>query len=153
VKKRAAIAATVLTVSCGLQLAGVGERWLTDGVARPIEFRTRHALGHDPKLDPRLKLYFLGDTSVNALGTAELSAGLLAEIVSGLAKQPIRALIVSKTFALPGTDADRRRLAQAIEHVPFPVLGGAFVSPHPIANRPVLDLSDDDFSLTEWMGT
>lgn len=105
-----------------------GEAWLEDRLARPLAFQARHALGKDPKLDPRLVLYAFGDTSVSELGAHELGLAEWESFFEAIAKAGARAVYVNDTFDMPPGLEEADSFVKKLASLPLTVVTSAHVA-------------------------
>jgi class 3 adenylate cyclase len=146
--KRALLIAALLVLGIGLfyELSPLTDEIQTR-FAAPLEFRTRHVLGRDPKIDPRIKVYAIGDTTLAYLQQEDLPLGEWLNVVHALAKQKPRAIFIDKIFGTPPGLERAPEFVSQLKRLPFPVVAGSFVSPMQISQRPLFSLEDPEYIL------
>ncbi|MCB0403937.1 MAG: adenylate/guanylate cyclase domain-containing protein, partial [Bdellovibrionales bacterium] len=118
-------------------------------VVHPIQFRMRQWMGKDPKLDPRIRIYGLGDSSIEYLQTTELGLSRWASLLEYLEQRGASAVFVDKVFGMPGELEKAPEFVQRIQALKIPVVVGAFTSPHQIPSRYPLELPT--MELPQWV--
>lgn len=111
-------------------------------VARHVEMSVRHWLGRDPVLDPRIRVYALGDTSVEELEEADLDLADWRRILVTLAAARPRAVLVDKVFGAPRGRASAPAFVETLRSFRFPVIAGAFVAAAPLRGRALMTAPD-----------
>lgn len=102
----------------------------------PLLFAARSALGREPTLDPRIKIFSYGDASVARLGKpAELPAGAWAAMIAALQRQKPRAILADFVWSQGPTDDAERAAMHSVFTSAVPVATGAVTADAPIVWR------------------
>ena len=123
----------------------VAERHLT----YPMLFWLRQAVGREPVLDPRIKIFAFDDTTVERLGlpTGLPDADWIAMIAALAARGP-RAILLDFVWGAPLRDGKDAPALQALMAGAVPIATGAFLAPQvipwrrPLTNSPSLVAPD-----------
>jgi len=122
---------------------------INNGLVRVIEYRVRHWLKLDPKLDPRIKIYAIDDSTLNQMQKPDLSVAEWHGVFRAIGERNPRAVFVDKIFSFPqGLEALPKGFR--FEPFSFPLIVGAFLTPKAIPGRPLLPINGPDFDLNHW---
>lgn len=132
-----------------LELSPAGE-WIQRQIARPLEFRARHALGRDLRLDDRIAVYALGDSSLGALGAQDVTLGEWAKLFTALDRAGASAIFVDKWFSLEASAAETKAFVAAVGKLSRPPITGAFALKTAAPQRAPLDLQRPEYDIREW---
>ncbi len=77
---------------------------LENEIAVGGSYQMRSWLGKNPKLSPKLKVFFFDDKTFAALGKPDLSTAEWAAIFKSLDARKPRAILIDKIFSFPGGD-------------------------------------------------
>jgi class 3 adenylate cyclase len=129
-------------------------------IHRPL-FHLRQALGREPTVDPRIKVFALDDNSLTYFGTTEPDADAWADMLTALAKRKPRAILIDKSFAIVPADPKREgNLAKAFDAAPMVAVASYFTlgavvgkEPYPMERSPLRQWmrSGDQLGTFAWL--
>ncbi len=143
-----ALAVMALAVGLALAPSGVG---LEQASARIVDLALRRAVGREPPLDPRIKIFAYDDATLSMVGAPDLPVSDWMKVVRALSAKKPQLVVIDKIFAQlpPGED-----LTEFLEvFAAAPVVVGAFVATDAIKDRPLLDLSLPAFAAENFLAT
>jgi tRNA A-37 threonylcarbamoyl transferase component Bud32 len=105
--------------------------------SRFAEFNFRHWMKRDPPVDPRIMIFGFGDSSLNELKEEELDLEDWTRVLSVVAKNHPRVVIIDKVFSAPKGIEGAHDFVSTLKSFDFPVVAGAFISSSPISSRPL----------------
>lgn len=145
-RRVALLSAPVPLLTAALALSPVAD--IVDaGVVRPVEFRARHLIGRDPKLDPRLRLYALDDAAAAFLEAPEPSLATWARILAYFGSAKLRLLYLDDPFVTPSGGTSAQSFTAAAKKLPFPLAVPVLVETAPLPGREPLDPSRTELGL------
>jgi serine phosphatase RsbU (regulator of sigma subunit) len=117
-------------------------------VSLPGLFKIRDLLGNSGELTPKLKIFSYDDTTLGALGKADLSMLEWAEMLSKISERKPRAIYIDKLFALnSASDAEYSQAIDRLKSIETPVITISFVSPNNLPYRKELVLDDRRYDI------
>jgi serine phosphatase RsbU (regulator of sigma subunit)/CHASE2 domain-containing sensor protein len=105
-----------------------------------LVFRARSALGADPEISPRLKIFVVDDPTVSFLDRFDPTLSDWASVIEAIALRRPRAIVVDKLFDSPFASDEAKDFAQRIGALDTPVHVGVFVTDHLIVGRDAMTL-------------
>jgi class 3 adenylate cyclase/CHASE2 domain-containing sensor protein len=125
-RKAAAIAVATALALTVVNATVVGEQ-LTARLARALDFKARDRAGATRTLSPRLKVFVLDNTTVQALGRPSLTNNEWAKLIAAVNRAHPARIIIDQTFAAPVRDENLAAFAAALRGG-APAVAGAFSS-------------------------
>lgn len=120
---------------------------------QPFHYRVRELLKKDPPLDPKLKILSFDDVSADRLQRNDLLIDDWATLLTAIAKQEPREIIIDKIFQFVNDPLGTRATAiERIRDAGVPIIVGSFASEVPYKTRNPLDLSSERYQLKAMMG-
>ncbi len=119
-------------------------------ISRPVDFSVRTMLGRDPELDSHLKIYALGDSSLEYLQGEDMPLKKWAKVFARLDKEKVRVAIVDKLFGTPQGIDYAPQFVSELKKLKLRTIAGAFLSPGLIPHRPPLTLAGERFELSRF---
>lgn len=145
----------LLSIVWLLTLIGIGYSSVHDTVqatlSDPVFFRLREKLHRTPELSPRLKVYGLDDQTVGFLGNPEISTKDFSLLLSNIAKQKPKAILLDKLFGSSPADADFALLIDELKKQNIPLYSGASIHPAPLNYRRPNELPEEIYGLDKWI--
>lgn len=121
-------------------------------LSRPFEFQVRDRLGRSPNLDPRIKIYAFGDSTLNYVGDTELPLKDWSSVFRSFAPYKPRAVIIDKVFGTPRGIEYAPEFVKELRSLRYPIIAGSFLRPSPIKDRLPLEKSRPEFDLSRLLG-
>lgn len=134
-KQAAAIIAATAALAAAFAVSPLGAAFELHA-ARPIESAVRTALGRDPSIDPRIKIFVYDDPTVSRLGRLDLELAEWASALNAISARRPALIIIDKLFDAPRTAAESAEFVAKVKDLPL--AAGAFVTPEKIGWRPEL---------------
>lgn len=136
----------ILTIFIAGAVAFTSTRPWTDYVlnslSRPLEFHFRQWVGKDVKLDPRLVIYVVEDSTVEYLRREAMTLDEWASVIGGFQVGSPRAVMIDKMFSIPQADSEARSFVSKMKKLPFPVIAGGYFANGIVKSRPLLPTYD-----------
>ncbi len=128
---------------------------LQNKIASPFDFRMRESLKRSPKVDQRIKLYAIDDSTVSWLGGPSPTFEQWAILLESIAAQKPKAIIIDAMFTIAsipeGREKETKRLIEKLEKQEVPIIVGSFIAPRALRYREPLDTKAPNFSLSRWV--
>jgi class 3 adenylate cyclase len=126
-------------------------RWLNDDIGIPVSFQFRTFIGADPGLDPRLRVWVLGESSLGKLGKNDLTLEQWSRLFSRLSTSHPRAIFVDKMFSLkPDSEAAAAQFVNRLKQISTPIVVGSQVISLPVDGRVPLPWDHPSLQLSRW---
>ncbi|MFW7379344.1 MAG: adenylate/guanylate cyclase domain-containing protein [Oligoflexus sp.] len=148
-----AVAVWILTIFLvqGSQIADD----LENKVTLPAYFRVRDALDRSPKMNPRIKVYGIDDSTVSWLKSANPTMEQWSELIRWVDQQQPAAIIIDAMFSIanipPGREKESVRAIEQLAEVKSPVIVGAFAAPKEVPFREKISIQDPNYDLTRYI--
>jgi class 3 adenylate cyclase/CHASE2 domain-containing sensor protein len=128
--------------------------YLEARIARPLDFRIRSALGMDPPLSERLKIYSYDDSTFAKFGRPFMTLDQWADVLGAIDAAEPAAIVIDQIFAFrpDALSADVSTALASLARVKAPIVVGSFVSPVPVRYREDLPLDRPEYSLATLLG-
>lgn len=138
-----------------LSLIGLGYSSVHDNIqatlSDPVFFRLREKLQRTPVLSDRLKVFGLDDQTVGYLGTPEVTTKDFTLLLSNLAKQKPKAILLDKLFGSAPADQEFERLIAEAKEQGIPIYSGASIHSMPLNYREPNELPEGLYGLDKWI--
>lgn len=113
-------------------------------ISSPVLFQIREALGKTPRLNPRVKILALDDSTFAALGGPRLSYEQLDALLKNLALKKPKAILIDSLLADTPYSTHEAQATNGAE-APAPVYSGNFISDVKLKYRLESDLRADTY--------
>ena len=107
----------------------------------PLTFKVRQKMEWSPALDPRIKTFSIDDSTVEMLGTNELSLPTWNKLLEVIADRKPAMIYINKLFVNPRGREDWPHFVEKMKNLTVPVGVGAFLSNGSIRGRQALPLN------------
>lgn len=113
-------------------------------------FSVRNALVKDQKLNHRLKIFSYDDSSFATLKAPNFKLKTWVEMLEALDRKNPEAIYIDQIFALTPESVDgNEALLERLRKIKAPIITAAFVTPHAIASRPLLNLAKPTYRVRD----
>lgn len=144
--RKALLTAAVVAATGGRRQRHAARRSAEPQPGRPLVFKARSALGADPAISPKLKVFIVDDPTVAHLDRFDPTLADWALVLEAIAARQPRAILVDKLFDSSYTSEEAASFASRIAALKTPVHAGAFVSATIIAGRAPMPLDRHDLA-------
>lgn len=114
-------------------------------VAWRFEYLSRQFFKKGPELDERIKIYAMGDSTIDYLQATDLKLKEWADLLKAMEPSHPRAVFIDKIFGVPDGLEGSAYFIKTLKSLSFPVIAGLFLAPRPIGKRPSFDLTRSDY--------
>jgi len=133
-KVRMLIASIVATAFSILAHSNTGDK-IESYLSLRLNFTVRQKLKKIPKIDPRIKIFAIDDTTTAFLSSHDLEFDVWQKVLSAIGASKPKAIIIDKIFGLVSGDRDELTKQAKLIRKNAPVYAGAFTSPLAIPKR------------------
>lgn len=126
---------------------------LDQKLVQALEFRLRSASGHGPKLDPRLKIYFMDDRSIRSLGRDDLNFQEWSHLFKAVAQAKPRLIMIDKVFATPRGDYDPEKIREELQAAGVPMASIVFLTDESLKFVEPIPLDQPIWARERWMSS
>lgn len=111
-------------------------------IQHPIQFKLRSYFGLDPKMDERIKIYGIDDTSVAKMKKTDVSLEMWGKIIKGLSEAGAEYIFIDKLFGTPGSEEEEQEFYSLISEIKAHIIIATYMSENESTAQHILNLED-----------